>query len=449
MRFYDREEQLESLREMRSLAYNGYSRMTVVTGRRRIGKTTLVQKAYEDEPFVYLFVGNKNEAVLCREFTKEFSEKTGIFTPTMTSFQEVFRFFMEEGRRHKFTLFFDEFQNFLEVNPHIYGDIQNWWDRLRKESHVNMVVSGSVHSLMDKLFKDNKEPLYGRQDAMIRLGAFPTVVMKQIMQENAPGFTPDDLLALYTYTGGIPKYVEYFVDLGATSAGKIIERICREDSPVIEEGRKLLAMEFGKKYTTYFSILQAISQGFDTQARIEDYLGGKSIGGHLLKLEETYSLIRKVRPIFSKPKTQTVRYEIGDIFLRFWFRYIEKNERLIELGQFKVLAGILQEDYETYSGDVLERFLRAKLAESLHYRDIGGWWDPKGFTDNKGNHQQCEIDIVAQRLDDDSLEIYEVKRNPKKYKEGLLEAKVEHFCLKVEECRKRKRVLGCLSLEDL
>ena len=81
MKFYDREEQLEMLREMRELSYNGYSRLTVVTGRRRIGKTTLIKEAFQDEGYVYLFVGKKSESVLCREFCEEYREKTGIFVP--------------------------------------------------------------------------------------------------------------------------------------------------------------------------------------------------------------------------------------------------------------------------------------------------------------------------------------------------------------------------------
>ena len=128
MKFYDREEQLEMLREMRELSYNGYSRLTVVTGRRRIGKTTLIKEAYKDEPYVYLFVGRKSESVLCGEFCEEYQAKTGAFVPPMSAFRDVFRFLMEEGKRRKYTLVFDEFQNFLEVNPSIYSDIQNWWD---------------------------------------------------------------------------------------------------------------------------------------------------------------------------------------------------------------------------------------------------------------------------------------------------------------------------------
>ena len=87
-----------------------------------------------------------------------------------------------------------------------------------------MVVSGSVYSLMEKLFKDRKEPLYGRQDSTIKLQAFPTSILKQIMEDNAPGYSNDDLLALYTFTGGIPKYVELFIDVKATTCGKMIAK---------------------------------------------------------------------------------------------------------------------------------------------------------------------------------------------------------------------------------
>ena len=235
----------------------------------------------------------------------------------------------------------------------------------------------------------------------------------------------------------------------ATGADAIIDRICREDSPLIEEGRKLLAQEFGKRYATYFSILQAISLGYNTQAQIEDYLGGKSLGGQLAKLEDTYDLIRKVRPIWAKPKTQTVRYEISDIFLRFWFRYIEKNQRLIEIGQYPALLRIMREDYETKSGDVLERYFRSKLTESLDYRDIGGWWDSKGYVDKDGNRQQCEIDIIAVPMSGNTLEIYGVIRNPDKYKVGLLKEKTAHLTVKEHEAKGRKTVLRCLSLQDM
>ena len=450
MKFFDRKEQLAQLSEMRTRSYENHSMLTVVTGRRRIGKTTLIDRSMDGEAYLYFFVGKKNEAVLCNEFATEIRAKLDLFVPSgITSFNDIYTLLMEAGVSRNFTLVIDEFQNFDEVNPSVFSDIQKVWDKYRLKTHVNMIVSGSVYSLMTKLFKNKKEPLYGRDDKTIKLNPFPPSVLKEIMDEYAPGYTNDDLLALYTYTGAVPKYIELLVDAGALTKEKMIRFICTADSPFIEEGRKLLIQEFGKKYGTYFSILQAISEGYNTQAQIAAYLGSKSIGGQLSKLEETYNLIEKKRPMWADKKSQTVRFEISDIFLRFWFRYIEKNQMMIEIGQYPLLEKVITEDYNTYSGDTLERYFRARLIEDMKYRAIGNWWDVKGYADAKGNHQQCEIDIVAISADDKEAFIYEVKRNAEKYDAKLKEEKVAFFVQKEKRIRKYKRSVACLSLIDM
>lgn len=392
----------------------------------------------------------KSEAILCSEYADEIRTKLGIFVPSgIASFKDIFALLMEAGTSRQFTLVIDEFQNFMDVNDSVYSDIQNFWDKYRLKSHINMIVCGSVYSLMDELFKNRKEPLYGRCDHTIRLEPFSPEVMKEIIHDHYPEYSNDDLLALYTYTGGVPKYIELLVDAEALSKESIINYIAKQDSPFIEEGRKLLIQEFGKKYATYFSILQAISEGYNTQAEISDYLGSKSIGGQLLKLEETYNLIRKNRPMWAGSKTQTVKYENGDIFLRFWFRYIEKNQQLIEINQYPLLRKIISSDYETYSGDILERYFRAKLIESMKYRAIGNWWDSKGYTDKKGNRQQCEIDIIAIHIDDKEADIFEVKRNADKFRSNLLQEKISHLKEKEKRIRKYNLHFACLSIEDM
>lgn len=450
MKFFDRTEQLAQLREMKNRSYDNHSMLTVVTGRRRIGKTTLIDKSMSGEEYLYFFVGKKNEAVLCAEFTGEIRTKLGLFVPDgITSFKDIFAILMQVGEHRKFTLVIDEFQNFSEVNPSIFSDIQNYWDQFRLKTNVNLIVSGSIYSLMTKLFKDKKEPLYGRDDHTIELYPFAPSVLKEVMNEYVPGYTNDDLLALYAYTGGVPKYIELFVDAEALTKDGMIRYICKPDSPFIEEGRKLLIQEFGRKYGTYFSILEAISEGYNTQAEIATYLGSKSIGGQLSKLKETYNLIGKKRPMWAGSKSQTVRYEISDVFLRFWFRYIEKNQMMIEIGQYPLLAKVMSDDYTTYTGDTLERYFKAKMMEEMNYRAIGSWWDPKGYTDSKGNHQQCEIDIVAVSSDDKNAEIIEVKRNPEKFDKETMEEKVRFFIQKEKRIRRYKRTVRCLSLEDM
>ncbi len=441
MKFYNREREISKLREIRELSYSDHSRLTVVTGRRRIGKTSLIVKALGDESFVYFFVGRKNEASLCATFCKEIASKLGLFVPNITTFQELFVFILQQGETKKFTLVIDEFQEFFTVNPSIYSDIQNYWDQFRLKTNINFIVSGSVYSLMTKIFQHSHEPLFGRADVMLKLNPFSLSVLKQIMSDYVPSYKNDDLLALYTVTGGIPKYVELLVDAKALSINKIIHAVCDPDSPFREEGKNLLIDEFGKQYGTYFSILDAISSGFNTQSEIATILGDKSIGGQLKKLEETYEVITKVRPIFAKKGTQTVRYEITDMFLRFWFRYFEGNRTLIEMNQFSVLEKLILSDYTTYSGKTLEDYFKQQFIESGEYCDVGSYWEAK-----KGK-EQCEIDIVGLGLDKKHVVIVEVKRQRKEFKSDLFDEKVQHVKDKV--LSRYDLSSFCLTLDDM
>lgn len=294
---------------------------------------------------------------------------------------------------------------------------------------------------MIKIFQDYHEPLFGRADAMIKLAPFSLPVLKQILKEHAQNYTNDDLLALYTVTGGIPKYVEMLIDAKALSVKKIIHKVCEQDSPFVEEGRNLLIDEFGKQYGTYFSILDAISNGTNTQGGIAAVLGEKSIGGQLKKLEETYSIIRKKRPILSKKGTQNVRYEISDLFLRFWFRYFERNRNLIEINQFDLLEKLICNDYTTWSGKVLEEYFKQQLIESHKYIDIGSYWEAK-----KGKEQN-EIDIVALKTEKDKAVAVEVKRQRKEFKPEIFAEKVRHLKEKVLPGYEIEEI--CLTLEDM
>lgn len=439
MKFYNRIDEITLLQRTKEQAYNEHSKFTVLTGRRRVGKTSLILRALENETVIYLFVSRKNEADLCSGYTKEIEKQLGIFVPAMDKFSDIFRFLLEQGTKTKFSLVIDEFQEFININESIYSDIQNYWDRYRTKTYINFVVSGSIYSLMTKIFQDKREPLFGRADAMLKITPFTTAVLKEILQDYHPGYTNDELLALYTFTGGIPKYIELLVDNKVLTIPKMIRYICQRESPFIDEGRNLLIQEFGKKYGSYFSILDAISSGKNTQAEIEAFMGEKSIGGQLHKLETVYEVIKKQRPIFAKEGTQTVRYEVTDNFLRFWFRYIERNRSLIEIGNFEGLSKIMLDDYPTYSGKTLELYFKQKMQESFAYRAIGSWWEPKG--------NQNEIDIVGVYLDDKNAVAVEVKRQKKNFKPQLFEEKIK--ILKTKELNKHTLESFCWDLADM
>ena len=132
MKFYDRTEQIQELQDIRKQAFEKHSTLTVVTGRRRIGKTTLIEIAMGEGAYVYFFVGKKSEAILCSEYADEIRTKLGIFVPSgIASFKDIFALLMEAGTSRQFTLVIDEFQNFMDVNDSVYSDIQNFWDKYR------------------------------------------------------------------------------------------------------------------------------------------------------------------------------------------------------------------------------------------------------------------------------------------------------------------------------
>ena len=439
MKFYNRTTEIAKLQRIKGMAYDDHSKLTVITGRRRIGKTSLILNALKDDVIIYLFVGRKSEADLCNVFCAEIERQLSVFVPKMDSFVAVFRFLLEQGKNQKFTLVIDEFQEFININESVYSDIQNYWDQYRSTSNINFIVSGSIYSLMTKIFQDKKEPLFGRADAMIKLSPFTTSVLKEIMSDYKPDYTNDELLALYTYTGGVPKYVELLVDNKALTIQKMIKYVSQSDSPFIDEGRNLLIQEFGKKYGNYFSILDAISSGINTQSQIEAFMGEKSIGGQLNKLETVYEVIKKQRPLFAKEGSQTVRYEVSDNFLRFWFRYIERNRTLIELGNYEGLSRLITEDYTTYSGKTLELYFKQKMQESCEYKAIDSWWESKG--------SKNEIDIVAIKIDNRKVFVAEVKRQKKNFKPQLLEAKIEF--LKTKVLNKYSIDWACLDIADM
>ena len=448
MKFYDREKEQNELRRIRQLAYTNMSQMTLITGRRRIGKTVLIKHTLEEYgDMLYLFIARKSESELVSTLIDSLHEQTDMYIPDgLTSFVALLRHLFEQGKHQSFTLVLDEFQEFMNINPGVFSDIQNLWDSYREQTHINLVISGSAYRLMQKIFMDKDEPLFNRADHIIRLQPFRTEVLKQILADYNPNYTNDDLLALYTITGSVPKYMTWLLDNGCATKEQMYAYVFSENSHFLEEGRTLLVSEFGKNYGTYFSILQEIASGYTTQAQIEQRLGGISVGGHLKVLDETYCVIKKERPIFAKPDSRTVQYSLNDNFLRFWFRYVEKNRSMIEIQNFEGLLRLATKDYETYTGLVLERYFRQQMAETSDWREINGWWRSKAIM-YKGQTIDAEVDIIALPVEGKKALVAEVKRKKEEYKHELFMLKVEY--LRQTELHKYQVETKLVTLENM
>ena len=439
MKFYNREKEIKKLLEIKEQSKKN-AQFSVVIGRRRIGKTQLLLKSYENTNFLYFFVAKKSEVILCQDFLQELKEKLNPpILGEVNSFFVLFEYIVQLSYEQNITLIIDEFQEFFTVNPSVYSDMQRIWDLHKDKAKLNLIVSGSVISLMYKIFENYKEPLFGRANHFIKLQAFKTNTLKEILSDYNPSYTPDDLLALYSFTGGVAKYVQLFMDNGWTSKEKMIEGMIDENSIFISEGKNLLIDEFGKEYGTYFSILTAISEGKNTRAEIENLLK-KEIGGYLTKMERDFNLIKKQQPIFTKSSTKNVKYQIEDNFIMFWFRFIYKYSSMIEIGAYEQLRKIIERDFSSFSGHMLEKYFRENAQISQAYTSIGNYWDRKGET---------EIDFIAVNEIEKSIDFAEIKRQKNNISIEKLRQKAAEFLIQNPQFNSYKKEFYAWSLEDM
>ena len=436
MRFYNRTKELEILsRTLEQSKKN--SCFTVMVGRRRIGKTSLILESIKEQKYLYLFVSRKSEPLLCEQFQKNATEALGLqIFGTITRFKDLFEQLLIFATKEHYTLIIDEFQEFDNVNSSIFSDIQNLWDQYKDKAKINFIASGSIYSMMMKIIENRKEPLFGRLTSKITLQPFAVSVIKEILNDYNPQYTPEDFLCLYMLTGGVPKYIDLLMEAGAVTKDKIMNKVTSPDSPFIGEGKDLLISEFGKEYGTYFSILQLIASGKTTQSEIDSIIG-KNTGAYLVNLEKGYSLITKNKPMFSKPESRKNRWSLNDNYLRFWFRFIFPNQSLVEMGKYELLREFIEKDYEQYSSLILEKYFRTKIAEEERVTGISSYWDSKG---------ENEIDLIALNDLDKTAIVAEVKRNAKKIDMNLLRTKADSI---KKELIKYDVELRGLSIDDM
>ena len=400
MKFYNRLDEITLLGQLKKQSAVA-SRLAVLTGRRRVGKTKLALEFAKNHKHLYFFIAKKSENLLCEEFLTEIKKQFSLpVIGEIRYFKEIFMLLLELSKAEPLTLILDEFQEFATINPAVYSELQHLWDINKDQTHLNLICIGSVYSLINKIFQHSKEPLFGRADRMIFLKPFSINTLSQILADSQilDGST---LFDWYVLTGGVPKYIESLMSNSDGSLDSMLQFMISEYSPFLEEGKQVLIEEFGKEYGTYFSVLELISRGKTSRREIESVME-RNIGGFLNRLEEDYDLIDRVRPINAKPNARLVKYYLKDHFLRFWFRFIHRSWRAVEIGNFDYIRQVIRRDYQTYCGRLLEQFYQDLFAASGNYNRLGAYWEKKNLN---------EIDLVAINDAEKIIVMAEIKLN--------------------------------------
>lgn len=443
MKFYNRKNELENLREIKKLS-GKQAQMTVIIGRRRVGKTELIRYFLQNEQnSFYFFVERKKSLPLLEEFTEILKQKYPLLAGQFRNWDDFFKFLFEISAKKQISIIFDEFQNFKFVDPSIFSILQKHWDLNCKQSKLNLTLVGSVITLMEKIFRGSKEPLFGRVSHKIYLEPFEPPIVKNLLADCGKKDSKN-LLDFYTVFGGIPKYyaeLENKSQFKENDFFKILNNMFFGGDGILkEEGYDLLSQEFGKNYQTYFSILQIIASGSTRASEIADKAGipVTAIARYLDTLSEKYKFIKKKNPVFSE-RSKNSRYYLNDRFLIFWFRYIFRFKSLIEIGKSGQIIDFIKKDIGNLQGFVFEDIARSYILDedkkgkfAFSIEGIGNFWDKTGN----------EIDLIAFSESEKKIVFLECKLSPKRINQEIINSLKEKSKFVKWNIGRRKEYFG-------
>lgn len=447
MKFYGREQEMEALRwQLQRAKETKTARMAVVSGRRRIGKTTLIRKAFEHsaEPFLYYFVtGHSTESEMARLLVAQASQILDIkYAPAITKVSDAVAWLLDCSRTKPLVLVLDECQN-LDRWPNVWSELQRAWDLGKAGAQALFILSGSVQTAIGRIFGNRNEPLFGRTDQLMIVRPFSTSLVGRIFKDASPQpATPGDLLLFYALTGGVARYVELLVDAGAVTQEAILAFLFSERGTTLQtEGETLLANEFRLASPVYRLILRRLAAGRSKRTELQDG-APTDISPYLARLEHLYGLVSRVQPLLEPAEKRKARYRVADPYLRFWLRFLSGDAAAaqIELQKWPELIRRTAEALPAYLGRTLEDWHRQRFLELSGCTQVGGWWDRRG---------ENEIDLIA--LDETGRRILfaEVKSQAAKYDEEKLRSKSEAFLIAHGALRGWKKVFLGLAPQQM
>jgi len=402
MKFYNREKELELLQQA---VLQQRSAMVIISGRRRVGKSRLVDEFLKKNKGLKVIVVPKEEKQAAKDLAEVLAED---YKPSFNTIKEAFEYFFTKSKER--VLYIDEFPNFLEINPSVPYELQRIWELYKEKTDKVLILSGSYVSMMDKIFTRQKAPLFNRATFKLILNPLSPDVVWHILSDISTE-SSEQKIADYCVFGGIPYYYEL---LERYEGAPSIEGLFFDTGQLHEEGQNILRQEFGSAYKKYFSILEAIGYGLVSTGEIANKMGIQqtTLSKYVMALQNDFKLIERMVP-FDQNQYRSKKgvYVIRDNLLAFWFSFVYGKEQVPDKGQLNAFLG---KRFEFLCRNYLSRFLQNK---GERIEKTGMWWGSVEI--EKGKFEQREIDLIVET--DKALYIGECKWTEKKQGEKELE----------------------------
>ncbi len=395
--FINRTQELETLN--REYAFKDAA-FSVIYGRRRVGKTTLIREYIKEKPMLYYYATEINLSMQLKAFIEDMCETLDLGNVTFDTFEDALVYLSHHIGEKKLVLVIDEYQNLAKLDKGFSSMLQKVWDLHLKQSNIHLILCGSTISMMHSEILNYSAPLYGRSTSIIHLKA----LRSRYIHDFVPKLSIEQFMEIFAAFGTIPKYLEMY-QKELSFEENIRTLILNKNAFLYNEGYFLLKQEINE-VSTYFSILEAISKGATKLGNISSMLEMQSsqLTRYMEKLIDLGFIDKEVPVTDKNPlKSKLGRYRFRDNFLKFWFYYVYKNYRYLEIDLLEfVEKEIAQSFNDHFVSFAYEDYVQESIMQDPeHYLSfvplkIGRWWSNKE-----------EIDLVA--FDEENIAFIECK----------------------------------------
>ncbi len=413
--FIGRERELSSLNKLYT---SDKFEFVVIYGRRRVGKTALINQFIRDKNAIYFMGVESNAKQNLENFSKSVLEYSAGVQADMAfcSFQAALEHVFQLAEKERLILVIDEYPYVARSSKSLASTLQLLIDKHKDRSKLMLILCGSSISYMEDQVLAYKAPLYGRRTAQMKILPFDFADTCRYFKN----FSGEDKAFVYGIAGGTPQYLLQMDDR-LSIEDNIKNTFLNPTSSLFEEPENLLKQEV-REPALYNAIITAIATGASRMSEISTKVGeDTSVCATYLKNLMSLGLIRKEIPYGEKASRKSV-YLIDDNMFRFWYRFVPENNSIIARNAADLAYKRIEPHLSTYMGKVFEEICMQYLWDlllkgeiSVEFRDLGRWWgtDPAA-------RSQTEIDIMGEQ-DQNTALFGECKWTNEKVDAGVLE----------------------------
>lgn len=373
----------------------------VIYGRRRVGKTALINQFIQGKDAIYFTGVESNEKQNLENFSKSIWAHMADSgeAPVFASFQAALEYVFQLSEKQRLILVIDEYPYVARASKSLASTLQMLIDQHKETSKLFLILCGSSMSFMENHVLAYKAPLYGRRTAQFKLQPFTFWEAKECFHR----FSGVELAMVYGIVGGTPQYLLQVED-GLSLEENIKKLFLDPNSPLYEEPTNLLKQEV-REPALYNAIISAIAGGASRLAEISSKVAEESsvCAAHLKNLI-SLGIVRRENPYGDASSRRTL-YFIDDNMFRFWYRFVPENNSTISRGAAEIAWRRIEPHLSEFMGPVFEEICKQYLWDLLlegncpiEFTGLGRWWgtDPK-------TRKQTEIDIMGTADQDTTL----------------------------------------------